>query len=172
MAPIHHNAIRGDLKEVMRLVQEDPGVVDSTEVYYGVKALHFASMNGHVEVVRYLLDQGADINANGCNGQTPLYVACREGRLGVVELLMSRGADPTITYVTYRWTPLMVAACHDHVAVVGYLLRIQAVRATSVMDARSSRVRTAVWLAADEGHVEVVKLLVRGRSHSYDSRQL
>jgi len=43
MAPIHA-AERGDLEEVMRLVQEDPGVVDSSDDdMMGRTALHYAS---------------------------------------------------------------------------------------------------------------------------------
>jgi len=161
MAPIHEAAGQGDLDEVMRLIKKDPGVAASTDkTSRRWSALHFASHYGHVEVTCYLLDQGADINAGGNLGQTPFFMACREGRLGVVELLISRGADITIHTKTYRHTPLMVAASRGHVAVVGYLLRIQAVRATSIIDTRSSRVRTALWLAAANGHVEVVKLLV------------
>jgi len=160
MVDIHDAAEEGDLEEVMRLVQEDPGVVDSTDVYSGETALHVACVYGHVEMMCYLLDHGADINARECGGHTPFFIACREGRLGVVELLVSTGADVTISTNPNRWTPLMVAAFKGHVAVEGYLLRIQAVRATSIIDARSSEVRTALWLAVGRRHVEVVKLLV------------
>jgi len=81
----------------------------------------------------------------------------------MVELLVSRGADSTITRSTYRWTPLMIAACRGHVAVVRYLLRIRAVRATGIIDARSTgseRGCTALRWAAHRDHEEVVKLLV------------
>jgi len=153
MAPIHGAARRGDLEVMMRLTQEDLGMVDTTDDddSMGWTALHYASENGHLGVVCYLLDQGADINARGDLGQSPLYVACQEGHLEVVELLMSRGADPTINR-TCRWTPLMAATPCSHVAVVKYLLRIRAVRATGFIDTRGNNGGTALWWAAYCGH--------------------
>jgi len=61
MAPIHNAARRGDLDEVMRSVQEDPGVMDLIDDHEQT-ALLYASENGHVEVACYLLNQGASIN--------------------------------------------------------------------------------------------------------------
>jgi len=151
----------GDFEEVMRFVQEDSQVVDSNDgEQRRWTALHYASLCGHVEVACYLLDQGADINARSVGDGTHLYLACREDHPEVVELLMSRGADPTITTNVYRWTPFMIAAICGHVAVVRHLLRIRALRAVGSTDARSTRGETALWKAACEGHVEVVKLLV------------
>jgi len=49
-----------------------------------------------VEVGEYLMDQRADINARDYLGYTLLYNACRRGQLGLLELLVSMGADPTI----------------------------------------------------------------------------
>ena len=43
--------------------------------------------------MRYLLDQGANINAASPNGTTALMMAVREHRLDVAELLLRRGAD-------------------------------------------------------------------------------
>ena len=47
--------------------------------------------------VRELLDQGAYLGAQTWWGGTPLFVACDNGALNCVELLLDRGADPTIT---------------------------------------------------------------------------
>jgi len=74
MAPIHGAAARGDLEEMMRLIQKDPQVVHSTNRYEQT-ALFCASANGHVEVVCYLLDQGADINARDHNGITTVVAS-------------------------------------------------------------------------------------------------
>jgi ankyrin repeat protein len=53
-------AERGDLEEVRRLVQQDHQLLDAEwNSYTPLKA---AAWKGRVEVVRYLLDEGADIN--------------------------------------------------------------------------------------------------------------
>ena len=88
---------------------------------------------------------------------SPLLYACRMGHLEVVELLLSRGADPTICDHTGR-TPLMMASSEGHVDVVRCLVRNKAVRAT--IDAQSRSGCTALWHASIANRAEVVKVLV------------
>jgi len=159
MAPIHDAAERGDLQEVMRLIQEDPEVVHSSLVGgldQGETALHVSSRMGHVEVASYLLDQGADINARNAVRMTPLHMACR-GDLGMVELLVSRGADPAIEGI-FNLTPLTVAAVGGHVAILRCLLTTRAITTIDTHD--MAKMRTALWCAAYDGNMELVKLLV------------
>jgi ankyrin repeat protein len=60
----------------------------------GWTPLIYAATGGHVPVVRFLLDQGARIDATSPNGTTALMMAVREHRIDVAELLLARGADP------------------------------------------------------------------------------
>ncbi|HYT96804.1 MAG TPA: ankyrin repeat domain-containing protein [Casimicrobiaceae bacterium] len=59
----------------------------------GWTALIYAATGGHDDVVAYLLDQGANINAQSPNGTTALMMAVREGRASTFDLLLRRGAD-------------------------------------------------------------------------------
>ena len=52
-----------------------------------------ASVYGHLEVVRYLLEQGANRDKANIYGYTSLYCAAVEGYLETVKLLMVYGAD-------------------------------------------------------------------------------
>ncbi|MFP4374136.1 MAG: ankyrin repeat domain-containing protein [Spirochaetaceae bacterium] len=52
--------------------------------------LHWAARQGHVEVVRTLIDNGADVNASDVFGRTPLHLAVSHPE--VVELLLDAGA--------------------------------------------------------------------------------
>lgn len=58
----------------------------------GNTALTFAADCGHVEVVKALLSAGANVNAIGHNGQTPLISAVRARSHAIVTLLVSKGA--------------------------------------------------------------------------------
>lgn len=46
-----------------------------------------ASKGGHLEVVRLLLEHGADLNACDKDGQTPSDVASLSGKQEIVQLL-------------------------------------------------------------------------------------
>ena len=78
--------------------------------------LHVASYFGNVEIVRLLLDHGADseANAEGDYGSKPLHsLSCgkfkyQEDGVRVVELLLDRGADVN-TRRDDHWTPLHLA---------------------------------------------------------------
>ena len=59
---------------------------------FGLPPVTLAALVGDVDVVRLLLDAGADPQAPGRDGRTPLHAAAFTGRLPVVELLLERGA--------------------------------------------------------------------------------
>lgn len=56
-------------------------------------ALHFAAAYNHLELVEYLLDEGARINAKDKFGRTPLIMASRNGNLAILSKLLYYGAD-------------------------------------------------------------------------------
>ncbi len=65
--------------------------------------LHIAAKGGFVEIVKYLLSSGADVNAKGRGRDTPLHIAAKGG-VEIVKHLLSSGADVSAK----RWgkTPL------------------------------------------------------------------
>src|SRR5208282_2538923 len=81
--------------------------------------LHCAAQNGHLDVVKLLLDHKADVNAESTIDGTPLNIVFDNEHLRVnqpeselttlVELLLSYGADVNATN-NYGWTPLHAAA--------------------------------------------------------------
>jgi ankyrin repeat protein len=50
-------------------------------------------MNGHLAIVQYLTQQGADKNKADHDGGTSLMMASQNGHLAVVEYLVLQGAD-------------------------------------------------------------------------------
>ncbi|TLZ75256.1 MAG: ankyrin repeat domain-containing protein, partial [Methanobacteriota archaeon] len=54
--------------------------------------LHKAAAHGNLDIVRMLLDRGADPNATRDGGNTPLDDAREKGHQAIAELLKERGA--------------------------------------------------------------------------------
>jgi ankyrin repeat protein len=55
--------------------------------------LFLAASEGKLDVVRYLLDEGANVNARESSGSTPLAEAAYYGHVNVIKELLLRGAD-------------------------------------------------------------------------------
>mmetsp|Transcript_3755 Transcript_3755/g.5921 ORF Transcript_3755/g.5921 Transcript_3755/m.5921 type:complete len:565 (+) Transcript_3755:81-1775(+) len=81
---------RADIRE-MTLVRKR--IPPDSRGLYGDAALHAAAMHGHVQVVEYLIDQGADLSLQNDLGHTPLFAAAMQGHVRCVEKLITAGAD-------------------------------------------------------------------------------
>lgn len=62
----------------------------------GWAPLHYAATNGHLAVMRLLLEHDAYIDAESPNGTTPLMMAAQYGTQAAVVLLLEAGADPSL----------------------------------------------------------------------------
>ena len=107
-----------------------------------------------LDVVRLLIEKGADANAEDKYKRTPLHLAAMSGHLEVVRLLTGKGADATAEDTNKR-TPLLLAAKNGHLDVVGLLIEKGADVA-----AKDKHRRTPLLLAAENSHLEVVRLLI------------
>lgn len=55
--------------------------------------LHIAAYNGHLEIVKHLIEKGAKVNSVNEGGYTPLHFAIEENRLDIVKYLVDKGAN-------------------------------------------------------------------------------
>ena len=81
--------------------------------------LFLAAGEGRLDVVRYLLDQGADVNARERLGNTALAEATYYGHIAVIKELLFRGAD--INAIGEGGTALDIALNRNHPAVADLL---------------------------------------------------
>lgn len=70
------------------------------------EAFHIAARNGHVEVARFLLEKGADINSRGFFGAPGLHWAAINGHRPMVEFLIEHGADLSLRDQQFNSTAL------------------------------------------------------------------
>ena len=81
----------------MSMYAENPDMDLSGRDEQDVTPLHWAAINAQMTICRFLLDEGAEVDAIGGDLKaTPLQWAARNGHLYVIQLLLSRGADPNI----------------------------------------------------------------------------
>ena len=126
----------------------------SQEVPKQMTRLHLAAYFGVEDVVRLLLDQGADVMTAASNGWTPLHWASSNGHVDVAQLLLDRGADLTAADRN-GGTPLHGASLNGHVDVVRLLLDRGA-----DLTAADRNGQTPLYQASGNKHVDVVQLLL------------
>ncbi|XP_046552784.1 ankyrin repeat domain-containing protein 39-like [Haliotis rubra] len=137
-------ALNGDLTDVKRQLEKDIDA-DKTDKS-GYTALHYASRNGHLDVVRTLVDAGAHVDVTTRSGHaTPLHRAAYMGHTDIVKFLLSRGADP-VSRDSDEMTPLHKASERGRLECVTVLLEASPVTRT----ARDSRGRTPSDCAKDD----------------------
>jgi ankyrin repeat protein len=67
-----------------------------TEFAEYIPLLHFAARHGTAEIVKLVIDAGADVNSKDYEGWTPLHYAALRENSSAINLLLAAGADPFI----------------------------------------------------------------------------
>jgi len=83
--------------------------------FFGATPLHAAAQGGHVNVVRYLLDNNAFVSTFNSAHQTPIQLAAENGHVEVVKTLHEAGAMADQTSLHH-------AAANNRLEVVQFLL--------------------------------------------------
>jgi len=143
-----------------------------------ISPLSTAVWKGHTNIVRLLLDAGAntEVGAGKDAYGTPLHQACYRGNLELVTLLLNRGANLHAVDNTAE-TPICFAAGEGHLDVVRYLLErgadptkgdplFRAVNAGHIEVAKrlldaGAEVGRSLHEAAEEGDLPLVRLLLQ-----------
>lgn len=88
---------KGNYEQAKKLIEQEGYDVNDQD-NAGNTALHEAALNGHLDIVKLLIKNGADVNMQSFEmfKDTPLIDASANGHLDVVKYLLSHGADPTI----------------------------------------------------------------------------
>lgn len=110
-------AVRGSFKrKELEKVQEDVRKLSCLKS----TPLHYAVLGGNIKIVRFLLAQGAVVDAENVFKESPLHWACKLGKEEVILCLLSHQASPNVQDSEGN-TPMHWAAEYDHEHVVRLL---------------------------------------------------
>ena len=113
----------GDLEAIKTLIQG--GAKPDTIIDYGehkITPLMKAAWDGQVEIARYLIAAGANVNAVDDQQETALFSAIKREHIEIVQLLIDRGARVNVKDVR-QFTPLTVASAAGNQAIITMLVK-------------------------------------------------
>lgn len=159
--------------------------------YKGMTALMVSSESGNMEILKYLIENKADINIIDRKGWTALHYAASKGHFEILEILLKAGSNTESKCIFCGCSPLYHASYHEDSRGVELLLNYGAdinrktdekvtplmravdserienarllINANAEIDNLSSEGKTALFIAVDDykKDLELIKLLVK-----------
>jgi len=116
LRPLHLAAQNDHVPSANVLVSSGAAEIDS-QTQSGYSPLHVASHFGQAGMVRYLLQNGANVHLVTEAGNTPLHHAAQQGQTLIITLLLEKKADPDAVNKAGQ-NPLAIAEKLGYVSVV------------------------------------------------------
>ena len=148
-----HQISSGNIIRVNEMLNKNPSLCRS-RTWMKKTGLHLAVQNAQVKISSILIKYGADVDAKDFDRITPIHIASQTGNIEIMKLLIQHGAN--INSIGYRHdeTPLHIAAFEGHYNAVMLLLKYG-----SNVNAENMLGKTAMAIAEEEGHNDVIELL-------------
>jgi uncharacterized protein len=147
-------AATGRLERVHQFIDSNPQRAKeySTD---GFPVIALAAVFGHFPLVRYLFENGAEVNAAAINGTgyNALTGAAASGHSEIVAWLLENGADANYRYGA-GYSPSITAAANGHLEILKKLVEHGA-----DLQARTNDGKSALDFAQERSHPEVVAYL-------------
>ena len=106
----------GDLNGVITILNAHWHDIDGNNKFaididpkgYARRPIHAATIGGHINIVKFLIENGADVNIQNRYGDTALHFAVHHNRSFILTELLKSKADPTIKNHVFK-TPIDIA---------------------------------------------------------------
>jgi len=165
-------SMRNQIEEIRALLRDNPGLDVNRGHDFGGTSLHFASCNGHVEIVKMLLAHPAiNVNLKDFDGATPFLISCWHNQVPVVRLLLK---DPRVD-ATFpdidEWTPFWKASNWGRDEVLEWLIASGRDLGDVVRKRKwCGKEYTALEIARENKMAKVVSLLERFMANPAQTR--
>jgi len=151
---LFESSVTGNLNSVKELFGTNTHWID-TVAASSWTLLHFAAFSGSLDLVKYYIEKGADINKRAWKASkiTPMQAGLLVGRVEISKLFLDEGADPLV-----RATKGF-SAMHES-AIVGdtTLIRLFYERG-SELNSKTDEGKTPLDLAKEKGHEDAARYL-------------
>lgn len=165
----------GEINDVENLVDKLGPEILSSRDKHGYTIAHWVCLDGHCELLRYLIEKNApiDLPCLGIQGPHPIHWAARKGHTAIIQLLLQTGqvnvntADfkgfSCLFLINYfkdnffflGLTPLITSAIYGKTITACYLLGMGAQHHLTDINGDA-----AIHWASYKGHYEIIQILI------------
>lgn len=163
-------AALGYVEDVVDLISKGTIDINQGDQKKGYTPLMRASFMGHPHVARILLNRGGRPSLACDDGCTALHYSAQQGHFAITKMLVEAGADleaktrgvvgHTLLHLAAKDDPVVMASQGKHFEVMSVLIM-----AGANPNSRGVDGATPLYLGAENGHVEGVKMLLRARAN-------
>ncbi|KAJ1519694.1 hypothetical protein ONE63_004957 [Megalurothrips usitatus] len=165
---LHLAAMKGFTHLCRFLIQDHNAMIDVLTLKKQTP-LHLAAAEGQLAVCKLLLELGASIDATDDQGQKPVHVAAQNNYPEVAQLFLEEHPSLVMASTKDGNTCAHIAAIQGSVRVIEELMKFDR---AGVISARNRVTEaTPLQLAAEGGHADVVKVLVRAGASTSDENK-
>ncbi|CAG0894784.1 unnamed protein product, partial [Cyprideis torosa] len=125
---IREAALENDVQKVKSLLgtvqrPEERAIILNAAPDGANTILYKACEDGHKELVKVLLENGADARAHPVTKYSPLYAACVHGRTEIAEILLKEFPHAIRSTTVEKWTPIFACCINGRHTLLDTLLR-------------------------------------------------
>lgn len=159
-SPLHLACAAGRLEIVQCLLNDGKADANIKSVHELMTPLHVSSWNGHLSVVKYLIDKSeARVIDASEFGYTALHYSCKNGQVEVCKYICKKGIDVNVINDEDQ-TGLLLAAKYGKLDIVSFLLTIPHIQINRVDLQHCTPLHHACW----EGHTDIVMCLLKAHA--------
>nr|XP_015913874.2 uncharacterized protein LOC107444287 [Parasteatoda tepidariorum] len=152
--PVDLAVFLGHLESAQIFFQKQ--IIDINEKIHGASTLlNLAAECGHLDLLKFLTNGGADLNVIGSFGSKPIHTAAQMGQLHIVKYFIQRDEKLLTDRGSANMTLLHYAACGGQTAIVKYLIE----KGIDVNDECDDGFRP-IHFAIKFNHEELIKVLL------------
>jgi ankyrin repeat protein len=140
----------GDIPKLVEMIKNNFEINSKDDI--GISGIHIASMNGNMEVLKWLVDHDASCSIRDIDGMTPLHYACENNHVDIALFLVRNGADTSVR--NKAGLTSLHYVCMNGTVALGVLIR------DYMINVATTSGLTLLHCAADMGHVDMTKYLL------------
>jgi len=139
---------------MLKLLRDKVSGIDFPTTILKQSSLWLASQYGHIDSVKWLIEQNADIDFKSSDGFTSIDVASANNRYEVVKFLLEHKASTNIHDLTGTY-PIHIGASKGFTDIISLLVNYSDINIRT----NNEHKITALYLASQDGELEIVKIL-------------